>query len=92
MTNTPKKIISDVINLSGSLDILVNNAGIMKENTVEETSLEEWNEHITVNLTAPFLLIKYSIPFLKKTNGSIINIGSIHTCSIKIHGHISIFI
>lgn len=76
-TNTPKKIISDVINLSGSLDILVNNAGIMKENTVEETSLEEWNEHITVNLTAPFLLIKYSIPFLKKTNGSIINIGSI---------------
>ena len=75
--NAPKKIISKINNIAGRLDILINNAGIMKENTVEETTLEEWNDHLTLNLTAPFLLIKYAMPYLKKNKGSIVNIGSI---------------
>ena len=31
---------------------------------------------MSVNLTAPFLLIKYAMPYLKKHNGSIVNVGS----------------
>ena len=49
----------------------------MKEGTVEDISLEEWNDHLTVNLTIPFLLIKYAMPLIKKNKGSIINVGSI---------------
>ena len=64
--NNLKKIISEVNDKAGRLDILINNAGIMKENTVEEISLEEWNNHLNINLTVPFLLIKYSLPLLKK--------------------------
>ena len=77
----PKKIISKINIIAGRLDILINNAGIMKENTVEEILLEEWNDHITINLTAPFLLIKYAMPLLKKNNGSIVNVGSIEGLS-----------
>ena len=75
--NAPKKIISEITTIAGKLDILINNAGIMKENIVENLSFDEWNEHITINLTIPFLLIKYAMPLLKKNNGSIVNIGSI---------------
>ena len=76
-TKAPEKIISKIKKKSGRLDILINNAGIMKENTVEKISLEEWNDHITINLTIPFLFIKYALPLLKKNNGSIVNVGSI---------------
>ena len=75
--NAPEKIISKIYDSAGRLDILINNAGIMKENTVEEITLEEWNNHLAVNLTAPFLLIKNAMPLLQKHNGSIVNIGSI---------------
>ena len=75
--NAPKKIIAEIKSKTGRLDILINNAGIMKENKIENVSFEEWSEHITVNLTIPFLLIKYAIPLLKISKGSIVNIGSI---------------
>ena len=74
---SPQKIISEIQNSAGRLDILINNAGIMKENTLEDITLQEWNEHITVNLTAPFLLIKHALFLLKKNKGSIVNLGSI---------------
>lgn len=73
---TPQQVIDDVISRAGSLDVLVNNAGMMKEATVEECSLDQWQQTLSVNLTAPFLLIKYAIPYLKGC-GSIINIGSV---------------
>lgn len=76
-TNTPEKVIAEVIKKEGKLDVLVNNAGIMQEGFAEDTSLQSWEKTLTVNLTAPFLLIKHGIPHLRKTQGAIVNIGSI---------------
>ena len=75
-SETPQKVIQQVIDRHGRLDVLINNAGIMLENTVEEMSLQDWNQTLTVNLTAPFLLIKHASPYLKG-DGSIVNVGSI---------------
>ncbi len=75
--NSPKQIISKLNSSAGRLDILINNAGIMLEGTVEEITLEEWNNHMLINLTVPFLLIKHAMFLLKKHNGSIVNVGSI---------------
>lgn len=62
----------------GGLDILVNNAGIMFEKTVEEMSEEDWDQMMTVNLKAPFLLTKRAVPLMRsRGGGSLINIGSI---------------
>ncbi len=72
----PQQIIEQVIQHAGRLDVLVNNAGMMLEGTVEEMSLADWDRTLSVNLTAPFLLIKHAIPYLLG-HGSIINIGSI---------------
>ena len=59
------------------LDILVNNAGIMRAGTLDEIDLKEWEAHLTVNLTAPALLIKHALPLLRKNAGAIVNVGSI---------------
>ena len=61
----------------GAIDVLVNNAGIMEEAFIEDTSLEAWNKTIALNLTAPFLLSKFAMPYLRQTQGAIVNIGSI---------------
>lgn len=44
------------INKSTPVHFLVNNAAIFESHTLETTSLEAWNRHFAINLTAPFLL------------------------------------
>jgi pteridine reductase len=44
------------INESTPLHGLVNSAAIFESLTLENTSLEDWQKHIAINLTAPFLL------------------------------------
>jgi 3-oxoacyl-[acyl-carrier protein] reductase len=62
----------------GGLDIVINNAGITKDNLAIRMSDEEWNKVISINLTAVFLICKYSIKvMMKQDSGSIINISSI---------------
>lgn len=63
----------------GSIDILVNNAAVNYRKAVHETSLEEWNNLMNVNLTGAFLCSKYAIPEMQKQkSASIINIVSWH--------------
>lgn len=63
--------------LGGDLDILVNNAGIQRRNKCEEFLLEDWDEVISVNLTATFQLCQMAgIKMLEKGSGKIINVAS----------------
>ena len=64
------------------LDILVNAAGIEIEETIEDTTLEQWNRIFAINVTGMFLTSKYALPLLRKSavqnsNGaSVVNFGS----------------
>ena len=65
----------------GRLNILVNAAGIEIEKTIEETSLQEWNNCFAVNVTGTFLTSKNALALLRKAaeaedSASIINFGS----------------
>ncbi|AWR86522.1 3-hydroxybutyrate dehydrogenase [Meiothermus taiwanensis] len=63
----------------GPIDILVNNAGLQRIHPVEEFPEETWNRMLQVLLTAPFQLIKYTLPSMKQRRwGRIINIASLH--------------
>ncbi len=73
----PEQVIEHITRAAGRLDILVNNAGVMREGTVEETSVEDWHLQMQVNLTAPFLLLRHAMPLLKVGGGAIVNVGSI---------------
>lgn len=75
--DTAAHVVEAVIGEAGRLDVLVNNAGMMQEATVEEMGLDAWERTLRVNLTAPFLLIKAALPHLRRTRGTIVNVGSI---------------
>lgn len=74
---SPARVVAEVAQRAGRLDVLVNNAGMMQESSVEAMSLEDWQRNLAVNLTAPFLMIQAALPHLRRTKGSIVNIGSI---------------
>jgi meso-butanediol dehydrogenase / (S,S)-butanediol dehydrogenase / diacetyl reductase len=74
---SPARIVAELIDKAGQLDVLVNNAGMMQASLVEDMSLEDWQRNLMVNLTAPFLMTRAALPHLRKTRGSIVNIGSI---------------
>ena len=62
----------------GGIDILVNNAGITLDNLSIRLTEENWKKVLDVNLTATFLMCKYTIKkMLKKKYGKIINITSV---------------
>ena len=64
----------------GGLDILVNNAGIEYFRSIEETSVEEWDRTQDVDLKGIFLMIKFALPLLKKSeHGVVVNISSVHS-------------
>ena len=61
----------------GRLDILVNNAGILLQKNIEDTSAEEWDETMAVNVKGAFFGTKHAIPAMRRAGGgSIINISS----------------
>jgi NAD(P)-dependent dehydrogenase (short-subunit alcohol dehydrogenase family) len=60
------------------VDGLVNNAGINRLNYIADVEEGDWNDMISVNLTAPFRIIKTLAPgMIKHQYGRIINIASI---------------
>ena len=59
------------------LDIIVNNAGLYELATIQETSLESFEDHLSTNLVGAFLLLKYSFPLLVENVTHVINILSI---------------
>lgn len=63
----------------GKVDILVNNAAITFYNPIEETSLDQFQRLLSVNLVSQFLGIKAVLPAMKKArHGSIVNISSVN--------------
>ena len=72
------KLIEFVKNKWGLLDILINNAGIEDGFLLSDQSYEKYRKTMKINLDAPFLSSKYSLPLLEKSkSGRIVMISSI---------------
>ena len=75
-----KNLIEEIKDLldGNDLNLLINNAAVQITEKTEEISIESWNSTLSANLSAPFFLIQKLLPFFSPTNGSVINISSIH--------------
>lgn len=70
-------LIENVIQKYDRIDVLFNNAGITRRASVVDTTIEEWDQVISVNLRSIFLMSKFAIPHMKRRGtGNIINTAS----------------
>jgi 2-deoxy-D-gluconate 3-dehydrogenase len=76
--SSAEKVMGEVVAAMGGIDILVNNAGIIRREPFVEHSEKNWNEVISINLSAVFFLSQLAADQMIKQGrgGKIINIAS----------------
>ncbi len=75
-TDKIKPIIDDVYKRYGSIYGVVNNAGANDNKDLETTSWQDFEKSLHGNLTHYYEMVHASLPYLKESKGSILNIGS----------------
>src|SRR4029078_9119194 len=71
------RCVSDTIDNFERLDILVNAAGLIKSGNILDTTLDEWDRMLNINLRSMFYLMQKCVPFLEASKGNIINVSSV---------------
>jgi NAD(P)-dependent dehydrogenase (short-subunit alcohol dehydrogenase family) len=71
------RIVAEAVDSFGKIDVLVNSAGIIRNGTIETTTLDEWDKLMDVNLRSVFVLMQKCIPHLEKTKGCVVNVSSV---------------
>lgn len=74
-----QRMIAEVRDRLGEIEVLVNNAGgFLRAGTTLDTPVEEWQEQLALNLTAPFVLTQAVLPgMLARGWGRVVTIGSV---------------
>ena len=60
----------------GGVHVLVNSAGIDLTAPLTETTVEQWDKIMRVNLRSVFLMCKHIVPLMRAAGASIVNISS----------------
>lgn len=77
-TQRAPQIIDEAAAAWGRLDVLINNASTFYPTPMGSVTEEQWQDLLGANLRAPFFLSQAAAPFLRTTQGCIVNIADIH--------------
>lgn len=69
--------VRQTVDAFGSIDVFIANAGLGHFGSIEDLTVDQWNETIDTNLTGVFYSIKASLDALKDSSGYFITIGSL---------------
>ena len=70
-------VVSKAASSFGTLDILVNNAGVFSSAPLDQLTVEQWDQAFATNTRGPFLVARAALPWLRQSQGRIINLGSL---------------
>ena len=74
-----ERVYREAAEFTSKLDTLVNNAAFQVTKPISQTSVEEWDQVIAVNLRAAFLGARYGFELLAaEGGGAIVNVASVH--------------
>jgi NAD(P)-dependent dehydrogenase (short-subunit alcohol dehydrogenase family) len=77
-TDAVKHAIQSIYQRFGRIDFLINNAGIQRYGNVTDTSEDQWDLVMNVNLKSQYLCAKHAIPYMQKQDsGVVINVSSV---------------
>ena len=72
-----ERAVQQAVAVFGGIDVLVNAAGHISSGTIENTSLQAWDDMMNVNVRASFVLMQKAAPSLIERRGNIVNISSV---------------
>lgn len=72
-----ERLVNTTLDHFKQLDVLVNNAGIIKSETIETTSLANYDNVMNVNVRSVYHLTMLCVPHLVKSKGNIVNVSSV---------------
>jgi NAD(P)-dependent dehydrogenase (short-subunit alcohol dehydrogenase family) len=70
-------LVVEAIGKFGGIDVLVNAAGIIGNGTIENTTTDEWDRMLDVNLRSVFRLTQLALPAIVDRKGNIVNVSSV---------------
>jgi len=71
------RAINDTVSAFGGLDVLVNAAGIIGFGTIENTTLDAWQDMFDINVVSVFHLTQLALPHLKARKGNVVIVSSV---------------
>jgi 3-oxoacyl-[acyl-carrier protein] reductase/pteridine reductase len=90
-------MVKELVREFGGIDVLVNNAANYETVEFEKISVAQWDTIFASNTRGPFLVSREALPYLRKSKGRIVNMGSLgglrpwathaHYCSSKAAVH-----
>lgn len=72
-----ERVVDETVKAFGGIDVLVNAAGHISSGTIENTSLQAWDDMMNVNVRAAFQLMQAALPSLISRRGNIVNVSSV---------------
>jgi|ERR1017187_9276247 3-oxoacyl-[acyl-carrier protein] reductase/pteridine reductase len=92
-----REMVKEVATVLGGIDVLVNNAANYETVEFEKLTVAQWDAMFASNARGPFLVSREALPYLRKRQGRIVNMGSLgglrpwathaHYCSSKAAVH-----
>jgi len=78
-----QRLVAETLRRFSEVHVLLNDAAIQVNKTVADTTFEEWNRELAVNLGGVFLCSKYFLPHLRKTQGNIVSLSSVNAYFVE---------
>jgi NAD(P)-dependent dehydrogenase (short-subunit alcohol dehydrogenase family) len=72
-----ERIVTETVHNYSQIDVLVNSAGVIKNGNIENTTLDDWDKMMHINVRSVFLLIQKCVPYLEETRGNVVNVSSV---------------